>query len=444
MMFKTIMPLSAILSLRFLGLFLVLPVLSIYAMGMEGATPLLVGVIVGGYALTQALFQVPFGTISDKIGRKPTLFVGLLIFMIGSIISAMSTDIYMLMLGRFLQGAGAIGAVVTAMISDLVPEEVRGKAMAMMGGTIAISFAVAMGLGPVLGAAYGVDFLFWLTAGLAGVAMLLLFTKVPTPPRIRHVYHNTTKMSDILRDPNLLGMIIINGMQKGLMTIAFVLIPLIMTDAVANGGFAWDTSDLWMVYLPAMIFGLVAMGPAAVFGEKYNKAKQIFLISIVLFIVAFILMGYATSPTLFIVGVVSFFIGFNMMEPLVQSLISKYAKVHQKGAALGISNSIAYFMTFLGGTFAGLMLDISDRQSMGMILAIVGLLWLIWTAFKLSNPKKHSHLYLPLAEIDQAKLEGLEHEHIAEWYINETEALVIVKYQSEAMEEEALIAMIKQ
>jgi len=442
-MFKTIMPLSAILSLRFLGLFLVLPVLSIYAMGMEGATPLLVGVIVGGYALTQALFQVPFGTISDKIGRKPTLFVGLLIFMIGSVISAMSTDIYMLMLGRFLQGAGAIGAVVTAMISDLVPEEVRGKAMAMMGGTIAISFAVAMGLGPVLGAAYGVDFLFWLTAGLAGVAMLLLFTKVPTPPRIRHVYHNTTKTSDILRDPNLLGMIIINGMQKGLMTVAFVLIPLIMTNTVAEGGFAWDTSELWMVYLPAMIFGLVAMGPAAVFGEKYNKAKQIFLLSIVLFIVAFVLMGYATSPILFIVGVVSFFIGFNMMEPLVQSLISKYAKVHQKGAALGISNSIAYFMTFLGGTFAGLMLDISDRQSMGMILAIVGLLWLIWTAFKLSNPKKHSHLYLPLAEVDQAKLEGLEHEHIAEWYINETEALVIVKYQSEAMEEEALIAMIK-
>jgi len=442
-MFKKIMPLSAILSLRFLGLFLVLPVLSIYAMGMEGATPLLVGVIVGGYALTQALFQVPFGTISDKIGRKPTLFVGLLIFMAGSVVAAMSSDIYMLMLGRFLQGAGAIGAVVTAMISDLVPEEVRGKAMAMMGGTIAISFAVAMGLGPVLGAIYGVDFLFWLTAGLAGVAMLLLFTKVPTPPRIRHVYHNKTKTSDILKDPNLLGMIIINGMQKGLMTIAFVLIPLIMTNAVADGGFAWEKSELWMVYLPAMIFGLVAMGPAAVFGEKYNKAKQIFLLSIVLFIVAFVLMGYATSALAFIVGVVSFFIGFNMMEPLVQSLISKYAKVHQKGAALGISNSISYFMTFIGGTFAGLMLDISDRQTMGMILGIVGALWLIWTAIKLSNPVKHSHLFLPLNEVDQTKLEALEHEAIAEWYINETEAVAIVKYQSAAMDEADLITMIK-
>ncbi|MEE8588883.1 MAG: MFS transporter [Sulfurimonadaceae bacterium] len=441
-MFKTIMPLSAILSLRFLGLFLVLPVLSVYAMGMEGATPLLVGVIVGGYALTQALFQVPFGTISDKIGRKPTLFVGLLIFLIGSVISAMSTDIYMLMVGRFLQGAGAIGAVVTAMISDLVPEEVRGKAMAMMGGTIAISFAVAMGLGPVLGAAYGVDCLFWATAGLAVVAMLLLFTKVPTPPRIRHIYHNTTKTSDIIKDPNLLGMIIINGMQKGLMTVAFVLIPLILTGTLENGGFGWEMSELWMAYLPAMIFGLIAMGPAAVFGEKYNKAKQIFLISIVLFIVAFLLMGFATSATLFVIGVVSFFIGFNMMEPLVQSLISKYAKVHQKGAALGISNSVAYFMTFLGGTFAGLMLDISSPQMIGISLGIVGALWLVWTAIKLSNTAIHSHLFKHIDEVKMEKLEALEHDAIAEWYINETENLVVIKYRSDDIEEEALLTKI--
>ena len=441
-MFKTILPLSAILSLRFLGLFLVLPVLSVYAMSMEGATPLLVGVIVGGYALTQALFQVPFGTISDKIGRKPTLFVGLVIFMIGSIIAAMSTDIYMLMLGRFLQGAGAIGAVVTAMISDLVPEEVRGKAMAMMGGTIAIAFALAMGLGPVLGAAYGVDMLFWITAGLAGLAMLLLFTKVPTPPRIRHIYHNTTTTKDILKDPNLLGMVIINGMQKGLMTIAFVLIPLILTETVAKGGFAWEKSDLWMAYLPAMIFGLIAMGPAAVFGEKYNKAKQIFLISIVLFIIAFLLMGFATSSTMFVIGVVSFFIGFNMMEPLVQSLISKYSKVHQKGAALGISNSVAYFMTFLGGTFAGLMLDISGRHMIGIILVVVGLLWLVWTALKLSNPAKHSHLFKPIDDVNMEKLEALEHEAIAEWYINETENLVVVKYRSDDISEEDILAKI--
>lgn len=437
-MFKTIWPLSAILSMRFLGLFLVLPVLSVYAMEMENATALLVGVIVGGYALTQAIFQVPFGTISDKIGRKPTLVFGLLVFFVGSVVCALSTDIYILMLGRFLQGAGAIGAVVPAMISDLVSEESRGKAMAMMGGSIAVAFALAMGLGPVLGASYGVASLFWITAALAIFAIFLVFVKVPTPPRIRHVYHNTIKTADILKDTNLMGMFIINGMQKGLMTIAFVLIPIIMTAPLEDGGFAWAKAELWKVYLPAMIFGLVAMGPAAVFGEKHNKAKQIFLVSIVLFVVAFVLMGTTDSSTLFIVGVVSFFIGFNMMEPLVQSLISKYAKVHQKGAALGMSNSFAYFMTFVGGTFAGLMLDISDRETLGLSLAAVGLLWLIWTALKLSNPAKHAHLYVSADHVDMKKLEALEHDAIAEWYVNETENLVVVKYRKNEIEEETL------
>jgi predicted MFS family arabinose efflux permease len=436
-MFKKVMPLSAILSLRFLGLFLVLPVLSVYALEMEGSTPLLVGIIVGGYALTQAIFQVPFGTMSDKIGRKVTLLIGLLIFLLGSVICALSDNIYLLMLGRFLQGAGAIGSVITAMISDLVPEEVRGKAMAIMGGSIAISFALAMGLGPVLGASYGVASLFWITAVLALGSIVLLFTKVPTPPRIKHIYHKTAKTSDILKDPNLLSMIIINAMQKGMMTIAFVLIPIILTSET----FGWEKSELWHAYLPAMIFGLIAMGPAAVFGEKHNKSKQIFLLSIVLFIIAFILMGFSNDSTVFVVGVVSFFIGFNMMEPLVQSMISKFAKVHQKGAALGIGNSAAYFATFIGGTFAGLMLDISDRETITAVVAGLGLLWLIWT-FRLDNPRRYAHLFIPIADVDMEKLKGLESEHIAEWYINENEALVAIKYLKEELEEEVLKATV--
>ncbi len=436
-MFKKVFPLSAILSLRFLGLFLVLPVISIFALDLEGATPLLVGVVVGGYALTQAIFQVPFGTMSDKIGRKPTILVGLLIFLVGSIICAYSTDIYTLMIGRFLQGAGAIGSVITAMISDLVEEEIRGKAMAIMGGTIALSFALAMGLGPVIGAAYGVESLFMITAGLSVFAILVLFTKVPTPPRIKHTYHETVKTSDILKDSNLLNMIIINAMQKGLMTMAFVLIPIILTSSEFN----WEKSDLYMAYLPAMVLGLIAMGPAAVFGEKHNKPKQIFLISIVLFIASFLIMGLTNSSSVFIAGVAFFFIAFNMMEPLVQSMITKFAKVHQKGAALGISNSVAYFSTFLGGTFAGTMLDISDRVTIGITVAVVTTLWLLWT-FKLQNPTRHSHLYIPKAEINVDKLTALEHENIAEWYINETEELIVIKYVKDSMSDEEIKAKI--
>ena len=369
-MLKRIFPLSAIISLRFLGLFLVLPLISIYAMELEGSTPFLVGVVVGGYALTQAIFQVPFGSMSDKIGRKPTLLFGLAIFFAGSIMCAYSDSIYALMAGRFLQGAGAIGSVITAMISDLVEEEIRGKAMAMMGASIALSFALAMGLGPVLGAKYGVEFLFMLTAVFAVLAVILLFTKVPTPPKIKHIYHATSKTSDILKDPNLLNMIIINAMQKGLMTIAFVIIPIVLT----SDTFAWERKDLYMAYLPAMVLGLAAMGPAAVFGEKHNKPKEIFLLSIVLFILSFLIMGLTSSSMVFVVGVVLFFIAFNMMEPLVQSMITKFAKVHQKGAALGISNSAAYFATFIGGTSAGLILELGSRESARMMAPMI---WLI-------------------------------------------------------------------
>jgi multidrug resistance protein len=435
-MFKKVFPLSSILFLRFLGLFLVLPVLSVYALDLDGATPFLVGIIVGGYALTQAVFQVPFGTMSDKIGRKPTILFGLLIFLVGSLICAYSTDIYTLMFGRFLQGAGAIGSVVTAMIADLVEEETRGKAMAIMGGFIAMSFALAMGLGPVIASNFGISTIFLITAVLAIVAIVVLFTKVPTPPKIKHIYHADAKTIDILKDNNLLNMIIINTLQKGLMTVAFVLIPIILTKP--EYGFGWEKSELWMAYVPAMIAGLVAMGPAAVFGEKKNIPKQIFLLSIVLFLASFLIMGFTTSSGVFVTGVIFFFIAFNMMEPLVQSMISKFAKVHQKGAALGISNSSAYFATFLGGTFAGLYLDISNRETLAITLTVIITLWLIWTTLKLQNPLKHSHLYIDNDVIDFDKLNALESEHIAEWYINETENVVVIKYVSEKINEDDL------
>ena len=434
-MFKKVLPLSLILSFRFLGLFLVLPVLSIYALTLDGATPLLVGVIVGGYALTQAIFQIPFGTMSDKIGRKPTLLFGLIIFLVGSIVAGMATDIYTLMIGRFLQGAGAIGSVITAMIADLVEEKTRGHAMAVMGGFIAMSFAVAMAVGPVIGAHYGVSTLFFITAGLSVGAMILLFTKVPTPPKIIHIYHNKAKISDILKDRNLLNMVIINAMQKGLMTFAFVIIPIILVGD--DYGFGWERAELWKVYAPAMVAGLVAMGPAAVFGEKHNKPKQIFLLSIVLFAVAFLTMGLTNSSSVFIVGVVAFFIAFNMMEPLVQSMISKFAKVHQKGAALGVANSAAYFSTFIGGSLAGLLVGSSERATIGISVGVVAVVWLLWT-FTLQNPIRYSHLVVPMAEVDMDKLKELEHEHIAEWFINDTEKVIIVKYNAKELSEDDL------
>ena len=213
---KKVLPLSFIIALRFLGLFIVLPVLSVYALSLEGANEILVGVVIGGYALTQVIFQVPFGMVSDKWGRKNTIIFGLIIFILGSIVCAMSNDIYSLMFGRFLQGAGAIGAVVTAMISDVVKEEVRAKAMAMMGGSIAGAFAIAMMVGPIMGAKYGVSSLFWLTAVLSLLAIVILVTLVPQAPKIVHSYsEEESKISVVLKDKNLMKMNITNLLQKG-------------------------------------------------------------------------------------------------------------------------------------------------------------------------------------------------------------------------------------
>jgi len=348
-MIKSVLPLSVIIALRFFGLFLVLPIISVYAINLEGATPTLVGIVIGGYALTQMIFQVPFGVISDKLGRKGTIIMGLLLFAIGSLICAISTDIYTLLFGRLLQGAGAIGAVVTATISDLVKEEQRPKAMALMGSSIAIAFAVSMIAGPTIGAAYGVHSLFYITMIIALGSIFVLIKMVPNPPHITHTYNKKANLGEILGNTNLIKMNITNFLQKGLMTFAFMIIPITLINH-----FGWTMGELWKVYLPAMICGVIAMGPAAVIAEKKGKFKEILIIGIIFFAISYLVIGFSSNATIFVVGVVIFFIGFNMHEPIMQSLASKFAKVHQRGLVLGIFNSAGYLGTFLGGMIGGM------------------------------------------------------------------------------------------
>ena len=437
------MPLSLIVALRFFGLFIVLPVLSIYALEMDGATPFLAGLVVGGYALTQAAFQVPFGLMSDKFGRKQVLLFGLLIFIAGSVIAAMSDNIYMLLAGRFLQGAGAIGSVVSAMIADLVKEEQRAHAMAIMGGTIALSFAAAMIIAPIVGGHWGIDKLFWLTAILSVMAIGILFTAVPKPPKIVHSYEEEeSKMIEVFKDKSLTRMYITFLFHSSIMTMAFFIIPMVMTQSAELGGFGWEKAELWKVYLPAMVFGLLAMGPAAVFGEKYGKGREIFMISVAIIFLGFIAMGFATTPWVFIMGVVFFFIGFNMFEPLLQSFVAKFAKVHQKGAALGVANTFAYVGIFFGGLLAGYIMQHFDRATLAMVVAVISIAWFIWVA-TMPNPNNRGNVYLPLDIFDRNKVAALtDHEAIVESYVNETENIAVVKYEKDMIDEDEVRGML--
>ena len=437
-MFKNIMPLSLIISFRFLGLFIVLPLISVYALSLPGATTTLVGIVIGGYAITQMIFQVPFGIISDKLGRKETIIMGLLLFAIGSILCAIATDMLTLLLGRFLQGAGAIGAVVTAMISDLVREEQRPKAMALMGGSIAASFALAMLLGPIIGAYAGIGSLFWLTALLAISSILILIKLVPNTPHVTHTYHNHSKTAFLVK-PELIKMNITNFLQKGMMTFAFMIIPIILTKS-----FDWQLTDLWKIYLPAMIAGVLAMGPAAVMAEKKGKFKEVLLLGIIFFALSFSFIGYATTQIFFLIGIIIFFIGFNMHEPIMQSLTTRYIKVHEKGKVLGLFNSFGYLGTFVGGFVGGVYLKeidgsyIQSLHDISIVVVVISILWLLLIA-TLPNPLKKKNLYLTIEDCNENKYTALDKLNgIDEWYLNNTEKLLIVKYNQELIDEETI------
>ncbi|BAK70257.1 MFS transporter [Aliarcobacter butzleri] len=437
-MIKSVMPLSFIIALRFFGLFIVLPVISVYALSLDGANATLVGIVVGGYALTQVVFQVPFGVMSDKLGRKGTIITGLLLFAIGSLICAIATDIYTLMLGRLLQGSGAIGAVVTAMISDLVKEHERSKAMALMGSFIGLAFAIAMLAGPLIGGFIGVPVLFYITMFLALISIYILVKKVPNPPIITHTYNDKLRLSDVLGNTNINRMNITNFLQKALMTFAFLVIPIILTKT-----YGWEKKELWYVYLPAMIFGLLSMAPAAIIAEKKGKFKEILALGILFFIISYLVIGFSSSSVVFVIGVVIFFIGFNMHEPIMQSLASKFAKVHQRGSVLGVFNSFGYLGTFVGGLLGGIMLDNLNLSTFSIIIAVICILWGI-LILTMPNPSKTKSVYLNL---DEYKLENSgklnQNDAIDEWYINNTENIIAIKYDGEKISEEEIRALLK-
>ncbi len=429
------LPLSLILGLRFFGLFIVMPVLSLYALSFEGVSPILVGIVMGGYALTQVIFQIPFGYLSDKIGRKSVIAVGLILFALGSLICALSDDIYYLILGRLLQGAGAIGGVISAMIADLVREESRTKAMAIMGATISFSFTGALILGPILAAHFGVQSLFWITCFLALFALVLLFVSVPNAPKIAYSFtHKTRQYGAILKNKNLQIMNLTNFLQKGFMTLALLVIPIALVK-----GFEMPKEDLWQVYVPASILGFFSMIPAAILAEKKGLFKSVMIVGILFFVISYLMM-LSQSKTVFIAGVLVFFVGFSIHEPIMQSLASRYCKASQKGSAMGIFTTFGYLGAFFGALLGGHLYEFFSLLSIVIFVVVASFVWILCFGF-LANPTFQKNLYLPLqSNVCNEDLESLVQLcGILEWYINESERLAVIKYDRHLIQDAEIL-----
>jgi len=405
--------LASIFMLRMLGLFLVLPVISIYAEHMKHSTPLLIGLALGVYGLTQAILQIPFGAASDRFGRKPVILAGLIIFIIGSVIAANATTIHGVILGRALQGSGAIAAAVIALVADLTREEQRSKAMALIGISIGGSFVLSLLLGPVFESWIGVPGIFWLTAVLAVAGIFVLFSWVPSP--VRRVKINserslTKQISEVLRTPELLRLDFGIFALHCALTAIFVAVPLALVHQLKM-----PAAHHWHVYLPVMLLGIAIMVPFLLMSERKGVLKPIFVGSISALVVsqAILFAGYRHFWGIF-AGLVVFFSAFNLLEATLPSLVSRTAPVDSKGMAIGVYNSFEFFGAFIGGTLGGWLYGHYGQHGVFAFAAAVLAAWtLIALGMKGPSARTTHTLHFPpaaRAHIDAlaARLEAID------------------------------------
>ncbi len=386
---KSAVSLAAIFGLRMLGLFLILPVFAPYAHGLQGAAenPMLVGLALGAYGLTQAALQIPFGMLSDKIGRKPVIAAGMLLFAIGSVVAASSDSITGVLIGRIIQGSGAVAAAIIALTADLTREEHRTKAMAMIGMTIGVSFMVSMVLGPLLGGMIGVDGIFWLTGALALFSILFLYLVVPDPKQ--QVHHRDAEVTagmfaQVMRNRELLRLDFGVFVLHAALTAMFVVLPMVLMDP-ANP--ILEGSTQWKLYLPVMAGSFLLMIPFVIIAESRRKMKQVFVSAILMLVLGLALMAVLPKTLTFIAGTLFlFFVGFNVLEATLPSLVSKMAPASAKGTAVGVFNTCQFFGAFVGGLLGGLLYQPALQNEAEAFLIISGLL-AMWFAVALFMPQ---------------------------------------------------------
>lgn len=366
--------LSGIFGLRLLGMFVILPVFAIYAERLPGGSDLtLVGIAIGAYGLTQAILQIPFGWWSDRIGRKPVVYIGLVIFAIGSFIAALAPDIYIVILGRILQGAGAISAAVIAMTADLTRESQRAKAMAMIGSTIGVSFALSLIASPWLDRVIGVPGIFAMTGVLALAGMVVMWRLIPDPPPTPPAPGRGLKdFWNVLLDPQLArlnwGIFALHAVLMAL----FIVVPFSLRDA------GLPVVEHWKVYLPVMLGSFVLMLPPIMQAGNAELLRRWFIIA-----VALLLAGHLALPWLngnlwlLSLFLLAFFAPFNVLEAMLPTLTTRLAPAHAKGTAIGLYSTIQFFGTFLGAAAGGVLYKYWGSAGVIVLDVVLLVIWLI-------------------------------------------------------------------
>ncbi|MEH8022259.1 MFS transporter [Rheinheimera metallidurans] len=385
--------LALVFSSRMLGLFMLLPVFALYGSELAGFSPLWIGIAIGAYGLTQAILQIPMGWLSDRIGRHKVMLGGLVLFALGSVVAALADSVYMVTLGRILQGGGAIAGAVLALAADITREEQRPKVMAIIGVSIGLSFAVAMVVGPLVARLAGLSGVFWFTAILALVAMALVWFVVPKSVQKAPMAETLAlpqSLAKMLKNRQLvqldLGVMLLHLM----LTATFVALPQLLT----NTGL--DSVKHWQFYLPILVGSFVLMIPMMIIAMRKAQEKGFFLFAIALLISAVLTVLLLGNFTGLVIGMLLFFIGFNFLEASLPALVSRIAPAGQRGSAMGIYSSSQFFGAFLGGVIGGAVVQQFGNQMLFMVLAVIGLLWLL-VASTLIIPQRAQRLSLAVA-----------------------------------------------
>jgi MFS family permease len=388
--------LAAVFSVRLLGLFMIYPVFAAYARDLSGATPYLIGEALGIYGLTQGLLQIPFGLLSDRIGRKVMIVLGLILFAIGSAVAASSTSIGGVIFGRALQGAGAVGSVILALVADLTAEENRTKAMALVGITIGASFMVALVAGPIIASFIGVAGIFWLMVGLALVGMAITQFVVPSPRRIsvhRDAETVPALIGSVLRNTELLRLDFGIFSLHAMLTASFLVVP-----GLLRGTLGVTSHDQWIVYLPVLAVSVAVMVPAIIVAEKHRRMKGVFVGAVAALVVSQTML-YLGAGNLYVLlaALIVFFSAFNVMEASLPSLITKAAPPDAKGTAMGLYSSAQFLGIFVGGIVGGLAHQHGGAAGVFALTAAVALLWLL-AAATMAQPSYLTTRLVPIAD----------------------------------------------